>query len=225
MLPLIVPLALLAAPAVERLRRGAAAAFDWFAVMAFSSAGLLLWLAWSALVVQWPPGLARHFRKLAPGFDLAPGVPALALGIMVVVSWIAYLGWRRPSGRDAALTWAAGMTMLWCIATSMLAPWFEHTRSYRGAAEQLASVLSERSDSGCIAGVGLGHAQRSAMDYFAGLTIEANRDVPTCPLVLVYTDTRMNPRDLNRLGVEIWRYERGGGRQRESFALLARRPS
>ncbi len=221
MLPLIVPLALLAAPAVERLRRGAAAAFDWFAVMTFSSVGLLLWLAWSALVAHWPPGLARHFRKLAPGFDLTPGLPALLLGIALVVSWGIYLWWRRPAGRDAALTWAAGMTMLWCIATSMLAPWFQHTRSYRNAAEQLAIVLQGRSAS-CIAGVGLGHAQRSAMDYYANLRIASTRAVPDCPLVLVYTDTRMNPRDLSRLGGEVWRYERGGGRQQESFALYAR---
>lgn len=224
MLPLVVPLALLAAPAVERLRRGAAAAFDWFAVMTFSGAALLLWLAWSALAVHWPPGLARHFKKLAPGFDLSPGAPALLLGSALVVAWLAYLWWRRPAGRDAALTWAAGMTLLWCIATSMLAPWFEHTRSYRSAAEQLALVVQAR-PAACISGVGLGHAQRSAMDYFAGLRIGANSDSPTCPLVLVYTDTRMNPRDLDRLGSQLWRFERGGGRQRESFTLLSREGS
>lgn len=220
MLPLIVPLALLAAPAVERLRRGAAAAFDWFAVTTFTIAGLLLWLGWSALVLRWPPGLARHYQKLAPDFELSPGLPALALGAGLVAAWLLYLWWRRAGGRDAALTWAAGMTMTWCIATSMLEPWFEHTRSYRSAAQALAIAAGGRTD--CVSGVGLGPAQRSAMHYFGGIRVRPNSEQPACPLVLVYADARMNPRELSRYGsTTLWRYERGGGRQRESFTLLA----
>ncbi|MEY3200771.1 MAG: hypothetical protein RIR70_321, partial [Pseudomonadota bacterium] len=45
-LPLIAPLALLAGPALPTLRRGAANAFDWFAVMTFTLLGLFVWFAW-----------------------------------------------------------------------------------------------------------------------------------------------------------------------------------
>ncbi len=220
MLPLTVPLALLAAPAVERLRRGAAAAFDWFAVMTVSTFGLALWLAWSALVVRWPPGLARHFRKLAPSFELAAGPLALTLGIALVVAWGTYLWWRRPGGRDAALSWALGMTLLWCFATAMVKPWFDHSRSYRQAALQMAEVM-RRHPAECISGIGLGLSQRSAMHYFAALRIEPNSAQADCPLVLVFQDHRSNAVDLGRFGDPLWRYERGGGRQKESFTLLA----
>lgn len=222
MLPLIVPLALLAAPAVERLRRGAAAAFDWFAMMSFSALALLLWLAWSALVLQWPPGLARHFKKLAPAFELSPGTPALAIGAALVAAWVIYLWRRRPGGRDAPLTWATGMTMLWCIAAAMLQPWFDHNRSYREVAVELAAVLADQPGT-CVAGVSLGAAQRASIRYFADIDVKPAGVSADCPLVLVYTDTRMNPRDLSQFGsTRLWHYERGGGRQRESLVLLRR---
>ena len=223
MLPLIVPLALLAAPAIERLRRGAAAFFDWFGVMTFSACALLLWLAWSALVLHWPPGLARHFKKLAPAFELSAGVPALVLGSGLVMAWAWYVWRRRSGGRDAALTWATGITMLWCIAASMLEPWFDHNRSYREAARELSAVVAQKPEE-CVTGLGLGEDQRASMHYFAGLRVPLFSDQSTCALLLVYTDTRMQPRDLSRYGTaELWRYERGGGRQRESFTLLERR--
>ncbi|MCB1910118.1 MAG: hypothetical protein KDH15_22365 [Rhodocyclaceae bacterium] len=223
MLPLIVPLALLAAPAVERLRRGAAAAFDWFAVMTFSALGILLWLAWSALVNAWPPGLARHFKKLAPGFDLTLGVLALAVSGAVVVAWIVYLAWRRPAGRDAALTWALGMTLLWCLAISMGQPWFDHSRSYRPAAQELAVVLRDHPGE-CIDGVGLGLSQRSAMHYFAGVRVASESEARGCPLILVFQDRRSAPGDLATVGRELWRFERGGGRQHERLVLLSAHP-
>ncbi|MCB1917868.1 MAG: hypothetical protein KDG52_19425 [Rhodocyclaceae bacterium] len=219
MLPLTVPLALLAAPAVERLRRGAAAAFDWFAVMTFSAFGLLLWLAWSALVNAWPPGLARHFKKLAPGFDLSLGVLALAVAAAVVVAWIAYLAWRRSGGRDATLTWALGMTLLWSLTTAMGQPWFDHSRSYRPAARQLAEVLRTHPGA-CVDGLGLGFSQRSAMHYFAGVRVRSESDARDCPLILVFQDRRSATVDLATLGREVWRFERGGGRQHERFTLL-----
>ena len=223
MLPLIVPVGLLAAPAVERLRRGAAAAFDWFAVMTFTTFGLMLWLAWSALVNAWPPGLARHFKKLAPGFDMTLGVLALAVAAGAVVAWIVYLASRRPAGRDAAWTWALGMTLLWCLATAMGQPWFDHSRSYRPAAQQLAEVLRKHPGQ-CVDGIGLGLSQRSAMHYFAGVRIDGDPERRGCPLILVFQDRRSATTDLATLGHELWRFERGGGRQHERFTLLAARP-
>ncbi len=68
MILLIPASALLAASGVSTLRRGAASAFDWFALMSLAVFGVLVWLAWTAQAVGWPPGLARHVARNAPDF-------------------------------------------------------------------------------------------------------------------------------------------------------------
>ena len=114
------------------------------------------------------------------------------------------------------------MTMLWCTAASMLQPWFDHHRSYREAGSEFARALQGR-EGECVAGVGVGAAQRAAMHYHAGVRVRSQASQADCPLVLVYANVRSSARDLSRYGeIELWHYQRGGGRQRESFTLRAR---
>ena len=222
-MPLIVPLALLAAQAIPSLRRGGAAAFDWFAVMTFSFFGLLLICSWSAMIFDWPPGLARHFRKLAPAFELVPSVPALVVGSLVCLVWIAYLLLRRPAGRDAPLTWAVGMTAMWCLAVSLLQPWFDYGKSYRNAGETIALALRDE-DRDCVASLGLGPSQRSSMLYFAGLRTRVTRDGHTdCKVLLTYGQSAASVGALEHAGwKEVWEYRRGGSRQFEIFRMYRR---
>ncbi|MBS3935878.1 MAG: hypothetical protein KGZ43_06870, partial [Sulfuritalea sp.] len=63
-LPLLLPLILVASAGADRLRRGAANAFDWFGLMTFSFFAGLVWLGASALALEWPPKIARNFDRL-----------------------------------------------------------------------------------------------------------------------------------------------------------------
>lgn len=223
LIPLIAPLALLAAQAIPSLRRGGAAAFDWFAVMTFSFFGLLLICSWSAMVFGWPPGLARHFLKLAPAFELAPSIAALVLAAIVCAAWVAFLLLRRAAGRDASLSWAVGMTAMWCLAVSLLQPWFDYGKSYRNAAETITLALPADYQ-GCVASLGLGPSQRSSMQYFAGLRTRITNDGTTdCKLLLTYGQNASEVEKLLSAGwQQLWEYRRGGGRQLEVFQLYRR---
>lgn len=222
-IPLIAPLALLAAQATPALKRGGAAAFDWFAVMTFSFFGLLLICSWSAMIADWPPGLARHFRKLAPAFELAPSLSAILVAALICLAWIAYLLLRRAAGRDASLTWAVGMTAMWCLAVTLLQPWFDYGKSYRNAAETLLLALP-KDHLGCVASLGLGPSQRSSMNYFAGLRTRITRDGNTdCSALLTYGQSQASVKTLEQVGwKEVWEYRRGGSRQFEVFRLYRR---
>jgi hypothetical protein len=66
--PALVPLAVLAASAAGRLRRGAANALDWFGMMTFTQTAALLWLGGIAILSGTPARIAKNFSKLAPGF-------------------------------------------------------------------------------------------------------------------------------------------------------------
>ena len=222
MLPLIPPLALLAAAGIPSLRRGAANAFDWFAMMASAVFALLVWIAWTAQAVSWPPGLARHLVKIAPGFVFDETLTRPLVGAGICVAWVALVwGLPRSLNRGPA-NWAMGMTMLWTLAVTLLMPWFDYDRSYRPVATSLAIALAgERND--CVAALGLSASQRASFHYFAGLRpqrVSANETA--CGFLLLYDDrspATLRPADEWQ---QIWEHRRGGGKQLEIFRLYRR---
>ncbi|QDF96719.1 hypothetical protein CJ010_09355 [Azoarcus sp. DD4] len=224
-LPLIPPVALLAAGGAPTLRRGAANAFDWFAVMTFAVFAILIWIAWTAQAFTWPPGLARHIAKVTPNFVLHGGLTQALIAGTICVTWFV-LVWRLPrtSSRGPA-NWALGMTMIWCLAVVLLMPWFDYGRSYRPVARSLAQALNRQADE-CIATTGLPDAVRSSLDYYAGIRSSLIRgDSTTCRLLLMYEDRRPSGQKPAPEWQSIWEYRRGGGKQLETFRLYRRQPS
>jgi hypothetical protein len=167
LIPLLAPLVLLAAQGVLTLRRGAAAALDWFAVLVFAFFVALIWLGWTAMLSGVPPKIANNFAKTAPGFmpqfDLAPFLFALAL----LAGWLYVAVATPPSPLRAVLRWAAGVVLLWGTFAMLLMPWADYQKSYRGVALQLRQRLPL--DAGCVAQRGLGVSQAAALDYHAGI--------------------------------------------------------
>jgi 4-amino-4-deoxy-L-arabinose transferase-like glycosyltransferase len=222
LLPLIPPCTLLAAAGVPTLRRGAANAFDWFAVMTFAVFGLLVWLAWSAQVVHWPPGLARSIARMSPDFVLHGTQFQATLGITICVVW-ALLVWKLPrSPNRGPSNWAMGMTMLWLLAVTLLLPWFDYSRNYRPVATAIAAALPGDTKN-CLAALGLSASHRAALDYFADIRpVIATRNETHCPLLLVRDDH--GPVVLNPDGQwrQIWEFRHGGGKKLELFRLYQR---
>lgn len=224
-LPLIPPVALLAAGGTPLLRRGAANAFNWFAVMSFAVFAILIWLAWTALAFTWPPGLARHVAKVMPNFVLHGGFAQGLLAGAICVAWVV-LVWRLPrSSSRGPASWALGMTMLWCTAVVLLMPWLDYGRSYRPAARSLAQALNRQADE-CVATPGLPDAVRSSFDYYAGIrTTQIEGDSTSCRLLLIYEDRKPGSQAPAPEWHRIWEYRRGGGKQLETFRLYRRQPS
>ncbi len=225
-LPLIPAVALLAAGGVPSLRRGAANAFDWFALMSLALFGVLVWLAWTAQAAGWPPGLARHVARTAPDFVLPDSDFRLAAGVAISALWI-LLVWRLPrSASRAPANWAIGLTMLWCLAVILLMPWFDHGRSYRPVAKSLEiAVAGERLEhpDACVATTGLSEAVRSSLDYFAGIrAVRISGDATPCTLLLVHEERRQVLPELAPGWETIWEFSRGGGKRLETFRLLRR---
>ena len=219
-LPVLVPLALMAAAGVTTLRRGAANAFTWFAVMCFASFALLLWIAWTSMSVSWPPGLARHLNKIAPNFVLVDPLLPSVLGVVLCLVWIGLLWSAKPGPYRGAINWAAGMTMLWCLAVVLLQPWFDHNKSYRTAATSLTAALEGQTPS-CVAQIGLSPSLRVGLEYHAGLrTVPYDASDTGCAYVLAYGEAR--PPTLGGQWRARWLYQRGGGNKLEILRLYER---
>ena len=165
--PLVVPLALLAAGGVPRLRRGAANALDWFGVMTFSFVAALIWLGYVATTTPLLPTIAHNFAKLAPGFAARFAPLPVVAALAVTLAWLYVAFFTPPSPTRGITRWAAGVALLWSTLSFLLLPWADHVKSYRSVALQLRARLPAHA--GCIAREHLGISQRAALSYHAGI--------------------------------------------------------
>lgn len=192
---LLPPLALIAAPGVAALRRGAANAFDWFAIMAFSLFCLLAWLGWSAMITGWPERLALRAVKLAPGFvgELQP----LALTIAVIATlfwgWMLTTGQRQRSPWRGLVHWLAGLTTFWLLITSLWMPWIEYGKSYRSVGEAVRAALPAKAS--CLSGLNLSDSHRALISYYTGLPVysAAKSGAANCRWRLVMHEASAKP--------------------------------
>lgn len=186
-LPLLVPLILQAASSAHLLRRGAASAFDWFAMMTFSFFALLIWLGGSALTVGLPQKIARNAAKIAPGYLHEFSIFAFALAIALSLVWFWLILTSPRSGWRGISHWAAGVALMWTLLVSLWLPWVDYGKSYRTVASSLAQALTPVKNTGCLAQRNLGLPQQISFRYFADIhpqsaSSPAGRD---CPLLLV----------------------------------------
>lgn len=217
LLPAMIPLILLASAGADRLRRGAANAWNWFALTSFTFFGALVWLGASAQGLGWPEKIAANFAKTAPGHaaDYAPF--ALAWAAALSLLWL--LSWRLPRAPwRACLHWAAGTTLLWALTATLWMSWLDHPRTYRPVVDALRSALPN--NPGCIErSTGVGAAQRAALDYFAGLRTQPPRHATQNCFWRVHVG---NPGHQPRDGwVAVWQGSRPGDR-RERWYLERR---
>ncbi len=186
--PALVPLAVLAASATGRLRRGAANAFDWFGMMTFTQAAALIWLGGIAILSGEPARIAKNFSKLGPGFIAEVSIPAILIAIAVSVGWIAVMLRTPRSPWRAAARWSLGLTTVWILLAALLLPWIDYTKSYRNVSADFREELGNRP--GCIARRGLGLSQRASLDYFNGIRTVAGSRADECRWLIVQTAPR-----------------------------------
>ena len=184
LLPLLVPLSLLAAQGIGRLPAIGAMVLSLAARWAVGLLALLLWVGWMALMTGVPSQLHAVLLAYQPGF--APKIHWAFLAFALGATALGVHALRRASldGGTAVTQWTVAMTLCWCLIATLWAPYLNAGKSYRTMIESLARELP---DAGCVASVHLGEGQRGLLDYFAGVEtvrLEAQPQA-ACPALLV----------------------------------------
>lgn len=188
-LPLLVPLALMATPATETLRRGASNLFYWFSVMGFTFFVIVAWFYWTALELGIPARLHEHLHSMQPGY--APGFKWLpfTLAAAYTLAWMIVLVRLERSRERPVIVWAAGITTVWALAAILFVGWVNVGKSYRGMIAEMRQSLPAKYR--CISSQALGEPQRAMLQYFANI-VTYRVDVPArkrnCDLLLVQGD-------------------------------------
>jgi len=217
-LPLLVPLALLAVPALEHLRRGAANGWYWFSVMAFTFFIIVGWFYWSALELGVPARLHGHLHTIRPGYDFGFRWLPFLLGLAYTAAWFMLLARLRRGAERPLIVWAGGITVVWALLATLFIGWVDTAKSYRSMMADMGRALPATYR--CMASRDLGEAQRALLHYFSGIRTERVEIKPSafaCDLLLV------QGRPLDELVMtpewkKIWEGHRPGDRD-ERFRL------
>ena len=226
MLPLLPPLAILAAFGLPTMKRGAINAVDWFSVMTLTTAAGVLWIFWIAKQTGWPAHLARNALKLVPGFKPEFNLIAFLVAAAVSVGWIILVHWRisrRPSVLWRAVVLSSGGGILcWLLLTTLWLPWINYGKSYAGVAQQIASKLPPVQE--CVDS-NVGPPQRASFAYFGRIPF-AQFDNARCDFLLLQ-DSHQKKNDaklFKEFGTEwqlLWEGRRPSDRD-ERFRLFKR---
>jgi 4-amino-4-deoxy-L-arabinose transferase-like glycosyltransferase len=214
-LPLLIPLALLATPAVGDLRRGAANAWYWFSVMGFTFFAIVAWFYWMGLELGVPARLHAHLTRLQPGYDPGFRLVPFVLAAGYTIAWFGVLVGLRRNPERSVFAWAAGITMTWALLAVLFVGWVDAGKSYRSMVVSLQQALPGKYQ--CISSRHLGESQRAMLHYFAGI-VTYREEVPErrrrCDLMLVqgHPKTEVPPPGGWR---KIWE----GGRPRDRHEL------
>ncbi|QEL65533.1 hypothetical protein OTERR_20570 [Oryzomicrobium terrae] len=222
-----VPLTALAALEATRLRKGAAAAYSWFAVITFTLAGAYVWLGWTAMVAGWPEPLVRTLHRLTPGFEgrieLLPLL--LALAVTALWGWLLYRASQVRTTAERSLFrgpthWLAGLTLVWVLVIALWLPWLEYGRSYDGTIAAMRQAMPDGAAPACVS-VRLAPAQKALVRYTTGWQLKSeSRGRESCGWLMIQTapgEERVQP------GWErVWEGHRPGDRS-ERLRLFKRR--
>ncbi|MES2932459.1 MAG: glycosyltransferase [Pseudomonadota bacterium] len=173
LLPLLPPLAILAAFGLPTMKRGAINAVDWFSVMTLSACAAFIWVGWIAKQTGWPAQIAKNAFKLAPGFKPEFNLLAVLIAACISAAWIALVHWRIS--RQPSVLWRAvvlssgGVILCWLLLTTLWLPWINYGRSYAGVAQQIAQKLPLPVR--CV-DTNVGPAQRASFAYFGAIPFD-----------------------------------------------------
>ena len=209
LLPLMLPLSLLAARGLIGLPTLGTKTLTDGARWGLGVFALFLWLGWFALMTGTPVWLHSMLLDYQPGFEAK--VHWLHLTLAVVLTLIA--GWvlaaRRSSAGHALTQWVCGITLCWGLIATLWLPYLDAGKSYR---TMIQSIVWQLPDAGCLASLHLGEPQRGLLVYFAQLKtarLELAPDTP-CATLLVQGDRTMGAPPPSSKWIPIWEGARRG---------------
>jgi 4-amino-4-deoxy-L-arabinose transferase-like glycosyltransferase len=193
-LPLLAPLAVIAAGAVTRLPAGANRMIYWASGLLFAALAVFLWYVWvHGLVAGTPPHIGLIARYLPMDFTPIWRTGAFLMALTLQLGWIWIMIRHRPPGPGALLSWPAGLILVWGLIAALHFPWIDSANSYRNLFTELKqNIPAEYNCAADLADMRLRECERGLLHYFAGITTEHVRhaDDTDCDVMIVEAPVR-----------------------------------
>lgn len=212
-LPLLLPLALLAASEIDSLKRNAASVLNWFGLMSAGLFATFVWLCWFALYWGVPQRLGEKARELSPDYSVQLAWAPSFLAALLTLVWAWAILRKRPLGRQAVTNWACSITLFWSLLMLLALPWGDANKSYNAMMQKMQPFVRAGQ---CMNTIGLTDNHHAALYYYLDLELRTIQDVQRadCPLVL----TQNPPANLAQGWTQVWQGSRARDK-RELFYL------
>ncbi len=179
-------IATLAAFALPTLSRSVAALIDWFTLLFFTGAAVLIWLGWLAMQTGIPPKPAANLYRAYPGFEPSFSMLALIIAIGATGAWFWIVKWRV--GRNQSAIWksmvlpAGGAVLSWLLFLTLWLPLLDYARSYEPMVRRVLPFIPR---SECVEVSGLNDAQIAAFRFHGQLQLKRAAANPRCDWLIV----------------------------------------
>jgi 4-amino-4-deoxy-L-arabinose transferase-like glycosyltransferase len=218
-LPLLIPLVILAAGSVEHLKRGAAAALNWFGVIIFGLIGVLIWLGWVAMITGHPAKIKERMQFLSGLEETYFNWFMFIIAVVITLIWMLVCLRARQTNKSTITNWALGMTFGWGLLMTLWLPMIDSAKAYALVFSSMNKSLPAHYN--CISSLNVGQGQRLLFNYYTNIQLQPVEITQQlgCDLYLIQDlrDTgRMQPGQEWKL---IWRGKRPADRK-EGFRLF-----
>ncbi|MGQ9724186.1 MAG: hypothetical protein ACUVVU_02285 [Tepidimonas sp.] len=182
------PLACLATFALPTLRRGVSALIDWFAILFYTGAAVVIWTIWLAMQTGVPPKPAANVARLVPGFEPTLDWALLLPAVAATGAWFALVAWRLA--RHAPALWkglvlsASGLTLNWLLLMTLWLPLLNYGLGQAPVSRRIAALAPVGS---CVLVHGLDAARIAGLQHHGGLQVRRIRQTGAgdCRLLVV----------------------------------------
>jgi len=175
-LPMLLPLALLAASGVDMLPESAKKTINRISLILFASLAAALWIGWIITLSGGPQFLAHQLHQLQPDFVPVFNLSLFAIASFYTVLWLCMIVRSARSEHYYLHTWTFGIVLVWGLLMTLWLPWLEAGASDRPLFTSLREHLSATSRS--VMTLGFGESERALLEYYTGVVPQPVFDEP-----------------------------------------------
>lgn len=180
-IPLLPPLALVAASHAQADDRRFAIVLGKSALVIAALAATFMWAVWLSLlltgdVANWTR-LAEHFPV---PFQMRFDGTIVAAAALLTLGFVAIVALRDRLPHIQLVLWVGMLTLAWGLSMTLWLPWLEAAKGYR----DVFTEAGERMPQGCVALLGFGESERAMAEYYIERPVRASAQRGACDTLL-----------------------------------------
>lgn len=220
-LPLLLPLVALGAGSVEHLKRGAAAALNWFGVMLFGLIGMLIWLGWLAMLTGYPVKIKERMQFLSGAYETNFNWLSFFIALAITLIWTLVCIRAKQTNKSTITNWAVGMTFGWSLLMTLWLPLIDSAKSYQAVFIGMNNVLPKSYN--CMNSLDVGQPQRLLLNYYTNIKLQPFETTQqlTCDFYLLQDVKGVGKMQPGQEWKQVWIGKRAADRK-EGFRLFQR---
>jgi 4-amino-4-deoxy-L-arabinose transferase-like glycosyltransferase len=183
LLPILLPLSLLAGAGVERIPGRVQRLSSRVALCTYSAVAIGVWLLYLAALQNSIPAWLPIDKILPPPPIPLPGPLSVSLAVLASFAWLANAAWTDER-LLAIRNWAFGVGLIWVLGATLLMPWINEAKSYRAMLEDMRQHLP--ADFDCVKSYQLGESEAAMLSYEGGITTVRAEDDPEAQCRLIW---------------------------------------